>query len=73
MMPLNKMTSLVWVRRKTNMCEICGRVMCIGEDYKGRCKQCGSDFCRNCEEEKGICRACFSSSLFRAGANLVVG
>lgn len=61
-----QMASLVWVRRKTNMCEVCGRVMEIGETYKGHCQNCGNDFCSNCHKE-GVCKACAGSSLFRAG------
>jgi hypothetical protein len=63
---LNKMASMVWVRRKTNLCEVCNRVMELGEDYKGRCSHCGSDFCENCAHENGICTKCSNSSLFQA-------
>ncbi len=63
------MTSLVWVRKKTNLCEICNRVMDIGERYRGRCLNCGLDFCRNCEGEYSVCLVCAKSSLFRNGAS----
>jgi hypothetical protein len=61
------MASLVWVRRKTFLCEVCGRVMEIGEEYEARCKECGADFCSNCGFEEG-CVACAKSRLFRPEA-----
>lgn len=67
------MSSLVWVRRKTNLCELCGRVMEIGERYRGRCMNCGLDYCRNCEGEFGVCSACAKSSLFRSGVSSATG
>jgi len=64
------MTSLVWVRQKTNLCEVCNRVMNISEQYKGRCVNCNSDFCRNCDGEEGVCKECAKSSLFQARPSL---
>jgi|GEM_PF-4792156 len=67
------MAALVWVRQKVYMCEICGRVMEIGEPYSGRCTNCGSDFCRNCHGEDGVCVFCMHSALSLAGPSLVPG
>lgn len=52
------MASLVWVRRKVNLCEVCNRVMKECENYANRCPVCGSDYCKNCVTDTDLCITC---------------
>lgn len=45
---MKKMASSVWVRRKAHICELCGRVMDMGEEYALRMIT-GEDACKNCK------------------------
>ncbi len=72
------MASYAWVRRKTGVCEVCGRVMGVCEPYAGHCGVCKSDYCANCGSG-GPCAACAKpgepkkSDLFREGLTAAPG
>ena len=43
-----------------------GLIMGIGEEYKGRCQNCGADYCSSCARADHVCQTCAQSSLFQA-------